>query len=127
MRKQILRHLLAIVSVVLLIGLIASCGGDPEPRFKVIESMEYTQATMDSVSDALDKKHLSGMKELENEKALWEQQYRTDVRKLIGEELQKKNPAVGLILIIKADNYRIYYRTKWETKPDFSGTYGIYQ
>jgi hypothetical protein len=126
MKKQVLRYLLAIVGVVLLIGLIASCGKD-EPRFKVIESMAYTEATRDSVSATLTSKHLGGMKRVENEETLWNQQYSTDVRKLIGEELQKKNPSYGLILIVKADNYRIRYNTTWRTKPDFTGSYSIWQ
>jgi hypothetical protein len=127
MKRQTYRRLLVTVGIVLLIGLVASCGEKSEPRFKVIESMEYTEATGDSVSATLTNKHLDGMQRLLNtEIDLWRQYY-TDVYPLIRTEMQNKNPLYGLIMIIKADNYRIRYRGYWTTKPDFTGSYSVWQ
>ena len=129
MKKQVLRYLLAIVGVVLLTELIASCGGDSEPRFKVIETMEYTAATQNSVYSKLDNKHLSGMTDVTDNAGnkVFFDQYWSDLKPLIDTEMQNKNPSNGLILIVKADNYRLRYRTAWATKPAYRGWYRLYK
>jgi hypothetical protein len=119
-KRQVYRYLLAIVGVIMLIGLIASCGDSSKPRVMVIDSMAYSTATQASVDDTLYKKYLAGMSEVKNgtEEAI-EEQYWLDISPLITAEMNKKNPLYGLIIIIKADNYRIRYRIIWTTKPNY--------
>jgi len=130
MKKHISRHLLAIVGVVLLIGLVASCKSDePEPRFKVLESVQYTAATQDSVGNTLYDKYFKGMtfvppdaggKELSD-------QYWPDIRSLVTAEMQNKDPSYGLMVIVKADNYRLRIRTYWNPRPQYSWAYLVYK
>jgi hypothetical protein len=130
MKKQVLRYLLAIVGVVLLTGLIVSCNsGDSEPRFKVIESTVYIATTQDSVNNTLFNKHLSRISDVTDNAGNKEffDQYWPDLKPLIDAEMQNKDPPYGLIIILKADNYRLYYRTAWATKPVYNGWYRLYK
>jgi hypothetical protein len=126
MKRQTYRRLLVAVGVILLIGLVASCDEKSEPRFKVIESMTFIAATQNSVGNTLTNKHLSGMTPVNDNTGIFNQ-YRSEVMPLIEAELQKKDPAYGLYVIIKADNYRIRYRAIWKTKPNYEGGYTVYQ
>jgi len=116
---------LAIVSVVLLIGLVASCGKE-EPRFKILSSPAYTASTQDSVTNSLYDQYFSKMKRAVNEDNLW-LQYRDDVLPLVKQEMNNKNPAYGLMCVVKADKYRIRVRTVWTTKPNFQSYYQVWE
>jgi hypothetical protein len=117
-KKQAAYHLLAIVGVVLLMGLVASCGGNDEPQFKTIETMEYKgeqQGTNWALTrDTLWSKYWPGKNSLES--ALAQQihtQYRNDIVPLMREKLLEKNPAAGLFMVIKVDKYKMLCFTYW--------------
>jgi len=124
MKKQVLRYLLAIVGVVLLIGLIASCGGD-EPRFKVIDSNEYNAANMQVVGDALWDKYVKDKKPLSNPETIFAS-YKKDVDPLITNEMNKKNPTVGRFIVIKMDQYLMFTMCYWDNKPAWKTQYWIF-
>jgi hypothetical protein len=126
MKKQVLYHLLAVVSVILLIGLIASCSENPEPQFKIIESMEYTATNETGVRYTLIDKHLSKKQYLPSADAqsIWAQ-YRSDVRPLITQEMQNKNPAIGLFMVIKVDQYMVLGKVYWDGKPGWAMNYWV--
>jgi len=114
MKKQVLYNLLAVVSIILLIGLIASCGGD-EPQFKVIESREYTEANKEIVRSALYDKHLNGKPKLDNAETIMEP-YWDYVWPLIRTEMGKmSSTAAGTCVVIKVDTYKLlglaYYKS----------------
>jgi len=128
MKRQIYRRLLIVIGGILLVGLIASCGEDSEPRIKVLESLAYTTATQETVASTLANKYLSGMAEVRDgtQEAI-ETKYWPDTESLIDAEMKKKSPSYGLMMIIKADNYRIRYRTYWTTKPDYAIRFIVYK
>jgi len=116
MKNRVVNHLLATVGAVLLIGLIASCGGDSEPRFKVIESREYTEANMDRVWEEFWVKHINGKPRLSDAegKTIYES-YRDDVWALVRPEMIKmSSTAAGIFLFMKVDQYKMignaYYK-----------------
>jgi hypothetical protein len=115
MKKHISRYLLAIVGVVLLTGLIASCG-DNEPRFKVIAAKEYTNANFSKVWEELWVKHINGKPALSvAERDTIYNTYQYDVWDLIvPETLKMSSTADGVCLLLKIDQYKlqcnVYYR-----------------
>jgi len=130
MKKQILRNLLVIVGVVMLVGLIASCSDDPEPRFMVIESREYTAANSTDDENqylAWQSQKNGGRQALDNPETYYAQ-YRTDANRMVNDELGKKNPAYGLLLVLKLDNYKLVGRVYWTNRQarDWSLRYRIY-
>jgi len=127
MKKQNSCRLLVIVGIVMLIGLVASCGKD-EPRFQVIESMSYTTATENSVYHTLTNKYLKEMQLLDDNlaKAVWTEK-RSDVYALLDKEMQNKNPSFGLIVIVKADEYRMRCMCYWDGKPNYETYYTVWK
>jgi hypothetical protein len=120
MKKQVLRYLLAIVGVVLLIGLIASCG-DNEPRFKIIESKEYNNENGQALMNALYAKHLDGKKSLSKEIA--DQlfiTYWSDLEPILNAEMKNKLPTVGLIVVLKVDTYKSIGSCYWKKEGGWS-------
>ena len=125
MKKQDLYHLLTIFSVVLLIGLIASCGGN-EPQFKVIESREYTAGNKDAVVAILRDKHFSGKTYLSNAPTIMEP-YWNDVNPLIASAMGKmSSTAAGLVLVIKVDTYKMLIFVYYENNGSKNGGYWLY-
>jgi hypothetical protein len=116
MKKQVLHYLFAIVGIVLLIGLIASCGDSPEPQFKVIESREYTNANFSKVWEEIWVKHINGKPALSvAERDTIYNTYMYDVWDLIvPETLKMSSTADGVCLLLKIDQYKlqcnVYYR-----------------
>ena len=122
MKRQIYQRLLVIVGIILLIGLIASCGGN-EPRFKTIESREYTVATRVMVVAALRDKYMSGKSSLSNAKTIMEP-YWNDVWPLIRTEMGKmSSSAAGMAVVIKVDTYKLlgyaYYESNGSRSIDY--------
>jgi len=129
MKRQVYRHLLVIVSVILLIGLVASCkSDDPEPQFKVIESKAFTAYSDTNLTNQLSdwRNQKSGGKQaLSNPDVIWNQ-YKNDINKLISDEMNKKNPAYGLLLVVKVDSYKLIGACRWTNKPSWSTRYSMY-
>jgi hypothetical protein len=95
--------LVAVVGAILLVGLIASssCGGGAEPRFKVIESRDYTAATLETVWAALYDKHINGKPSLSNPSTIFAL-YRDDVWELVRAEMGKmSSTAAGRCVVLK--------------------------
>jgi len=134
MKKRFLHHLLVIVGVILLIGFVASCGGDSEPQFKVIESKAYTAANDKEDTDQLNyyynqkaggKSPYPGGDVAGGAKEIYTR-YRSDVTNVIDDEMGKKNPAYGLLLVVKVDKYKLIGRVRWTNKPYWSLSYWMF-
>ena len=125
MKKNILPYLLAIIGAVLLAGLVASCGESPEPKFKVIESKEYTDANMNIVGDGLYQKHLNGRPPLSNPETIFAP-YKKDVDFLIMNEMNKKKPDIGLFMVIKMDLYKMFCQCSWNNNAGVDYTYWVF-
>jgi hypothetical protein len=110
-KKRFLYHLFAIVGVVLLVGLIASCGDKPEEQYRIIEYKPYNAANKTQVWDELWYKHINGKSIVgegskpsvimgqTNYNAMWD---------LIKPEMAKMpSTAAGLVMVIKVDQYRV--------------------
>jgi len=124
MKKQVLYHLLAIVSVVLLIGLIVSCGGN-EPQFKVIESRQYDTTNQNFVRDVLLDKYFKGKTPLSNPNTIMEP-YWNDVWPLIRAEVQKYAPGVVVWIVMKVDTYKLLGRTYYNTNGNIGISFFIF-
>jgi len=105
MKRQIYRHLLIVVGVILLVGLIASCGGDSEPEFKVIESRAYNSANQEATYKALYNKYMPGKSYLSNGQQIYNS-YKNDLEPLLLDELKNKRPAfgTGLVTVLKVSS-----------------------
>jgi len=123
MKKKILHHLLVVVGVIMLVGLVASCGGE-EPRFKVIDSREYNAANKEAVWTALYDKHMNGKSSLSNASTIFEP-YKNDVWDLVKKEMGKMSSvAAGICVVIKVDTYKLlglaYYKNDGGRSMDYS-------
>lgn len=126
MKKRFLYQLLAVVSVILLIGLIASCGGSPEPQFKVIESREYTAANRDVVWAMLYDKHMNGKSSLSNPNIIMEP-YWDNVWPLIRTEMGKmSSTAAGICVVLKVDTYKLLGQAFYKSDGGRSISYRLY-
>jgi hypothetical protein len=127
MKRQICRRLLVIGSVIMLIGLIASCGSEPE--VKVLESMAYTEATRNNVENILIKNHFEKMTYVSDDTEGRQiiSQYWPDINPLVNAELDKKTPSYGLMIVFKAGKYKIRIRTAWKTKPTYDWYWQVYK
>jgi len=129
MKKRFLHYLLAIVGVVLLIGLITSCGESPEPRFKIIESKEYTTENAQALMNALYDKHLNGKTSMPSATArpIMDSYWENDLRPLIDAEMKNKLPTVGLIIVLKVDTlYKAIGSCYWNKNGGWTYTWWLY-
>jgi len=127
MKRQTYRRLLVTVGVILLIGLIASCG-EKEPQFKVIESKAFTAYSDQDLTNQFQdwRNQKSGGKQaLSNPEVIWNQ-YKSDIDKLISDEMNQKNPPYGLLLVVKVDSYKLIGACRWTNKPIWSTRYSMY-
>jgi len=125
MRKHVFSYLLAIVGAVLLAGIISSCGDSPEPRFKIIESREYTDITKETVGDALKLKH-TNKPTISNAGTIMAT-YWDDVDSLVIPQMQKKSPtAAGLFMVLKIDQYMYIGWFEYDNDGQLNGQYNLY-
>jgi len=125
MKKTGLYHLLVIFATILLAGLIASCGDSPEPQFKIIESKEYNDSNRQTVGDALWDKYFEAKESLNNPETIYAP-YKKDVDSLITNEMDNKKPDIGLFMIIKMDQYKLFVRCYWNNKPYWEANIWIF-
>ena len=135
MKKKVLCYLLAIVGAVLLVGFFASCddslggnspgGNSPEPKFMIIESREYTKANEDAVGDALWDKYFKGKTPLNYPELIYGT-YKNDIDAIMWEEINKKQPSVGLFMVIKVDQYRMFCQCHWNNNAGLEYLYWFF-
>jgi hypothetical protein len=116
MKKKVLCYLLTIVGVFLLVGFIASCGDPPDsdPEFGLVVSEVYTAANEVTVGDRLYKKYFLGKEEIGPPMhGILFATYRDRVEPIIMNEVSKKQPAVGLFLVINV--YEQRWAIQWFT------------
>jgi hypothetical protein len=129
-KKRFLYHLFAIVGIILVIGLIASCGDGTEQQYKIIESREYTAANDEEDREkrnAYYYEKYAGKTNLGSAKAdeIWKQ-YQRDINRVISDEMGRKNPAYGLLMVVKVDNYKLIGRCRWTDKPNWNMSYWVF-
>jgi hypothetical protein len=106
MKRQIYQRLFVIVGIILLIGLIAGCGGS-EPRFKTIDSKEYNIGNRDAIVNALKDNHVRGKTTIDNSRTIMEP-YWNDIMPLVRKEMATmSSTAAGMAVVLKVDTYRL--------------------
>jgi hypothetical protein len=115
MKKKVFNHLLFIAGVVLLVGLIASCGESPEPQYKLIASEPYLEENYEEVWNELWNKHISGRTQLggcdKGVAIMGQANWRIMWDDLIKPEWAKKPSTVDeLCMVLKVDVYRVIGR-----------------
>jgi hypothetical protein len=103
----------------LLIGLIASCGKDPEPQFKIIETKEYTtNAIFNMRMNELWDRHIKTRQKLSDDqgKAIYNQ-FSDKIWELGKLELGKmSSTAAGICVVMKVDQYLLLCNFYYDPK-----------
>jgi hypothetical protein len=50
----------------------------------------------------------------------------SDIEKLVTDEMKKKNPSYGLLLVVKVDSYKLIGRCRWTDTGRWSLRYRMY-
>ena len=90
-------------------------------QFMIIESIDYNNATKQSTWDALLAKHLKGMTFVSPVQPVLDS-YWNDMAPVISEEMRKKMPAVGLVIVMKVDTYKAIGFYSWEPDGSWNGS-----